>query len=190
MCMTDAIPQIELGLGDALERVVIVDDTQEIESIPALATEVPGLLTAEAARDLAVAVNHLAVGGDFDVITDPVAFQTAYEAQLASEDPSQGWQEGVMRLVDFGKPDFSEIKVPYWTGSAITFFAADATTGLPYRVEAILAPQAKSISEDDYKALALSPVAPVPVASAATELSEEDKAFIEMMSESVEQPDN
>ncbi len=188
MCMTDAIPQIEFGLGDNLERIVILDESDSVDSIPALVSAVPGLMSPDCALQLAEAINHLAVGDGFDLISDPAAYQADYEARLAAEDPNQPWQEGVIRLSDFGRPDYSEIKAPFWNGTAVVFFAKDDFTGLPYRVEAVLAPKAQSLSEDDYKAVGLTAIATEPTPSAPKALSEEDKAFLEMMSGGVETP--
>lgn len=188
MCMTDGFPQIEFGLGDKLERIVILDDSDSVDSVPALISAVPGLLSPDCAMQLAEAINHIAVGDGFELISDPAAYQVDYEARLASEDPAQPWQEGVIRLSDFGRPDYAEIKVPFWTGTAVVFFAKDGFTGLPYRVEAVLAPAARSVNSDDYKALGLSPIVET-TSSAPKELSDEDKEFLEMMSGGVEVPD-
>lgn len=188
MCMTDGIPQIEFGLGDNLERIVILDDSDSVDSVAGLISAVPGLMSADCAMELADAINHLAVGDGFELIRDPQAYQTAYEARLASEDPSQPWQEGVIRLTDFGRPDYDQIKVPFWNGTAVVYFAQDNFSGLPYRVEAVLAPAPRNLGEDDYKALGLTPVVADTPPSAPKELSDEDKAFLEMMSSGVETP--
>ncbi len=39
--MTDGIPRIEFGLGDSLERIVILDDRNSVDSIAELTSAVP-----------------------------------------------------------------------------------------------------------------------------------------------------
>ena len=82
MCMTDGFPQIEFGLGDKLERIVILDDSDSVDSVPALISAVPGLLSPDCAMQLAEAINHIAVGDGFELISDPAAYQAVSYTHL------------------------------------------------------------------------------------------------------------
>ncbi|MQQ09342.1 hypothetical protein GFB49_12820 [Epibacterium sp. SM1979] len=185
--MADELPNIDLALGAGSEYMVVVDDAQKASDLGQLLALAPGLLDPEAALVLAQAVNHIAQGHGFSVIEDPAEFASAYQAQLAKEDPSEPWQEGVIRLVDFGVPDFEEIAAPILTGETLVFFARDGFTGLPYRVEVALNP-ATSVGADDYKALDLEPLGDDEDPFAEEELSDEDKAFLDSL-ETTTDPD-
>ncbi len=178
--MADELPNIDLALGAGSEYVVVVDDDQKASDLKQLLSLAPGLLDPEAALVLAQAVNHIAQGNGFSVIDDPAAFATDYQAQLATEDPNAPWQEGVMRLTDFGVPDFAEITVPTLTGETLVFFARDGFTGLPYRIEVALN-STTSVGEGDYKALDLEAIGEDDDPFAEEEMSDEDKAFYESL---------
>ncbi|NIZ63046.1 hypothetical protein DL239_18940 [Sedimentitalea sp. CY04] len=178
--MADALPNIDFVRTAEAEYVVIIDDAQKTADLTQLLTMVPGLAQPEAATTLAKAVNHISQGRGFSVITDPSAFAQAYNAQLAGEDVNTPWQEGVIRLVDFGVPDFDEIQAPSLVNDQLVFFARDGFTGLPYRVETSLGAIA-SVSEDSYKALDLEPVEDDEEFDDEGELSEEDRAFMESL---------
>ena len=114
-----------------------IEDTTFSSLSDLLAAE-PGLLEAGAVGELARYVNHFARGDMYRVIEDPAAFEAAYHAKIAREDPNQPWQQNVMRLRDFGVPDFTAIHVPAIADNVLEFFARDAMTGLPYRVRAAI----------------------------------------------------
>ncbi|MBK0327025.1 hypothetical protein I5535_06910 [Rhodobacteraceae bacterium F11138] len=114
----------------------------------------PGLLAPDAASDLALYVNHFARDRDFVPIDDPQTYEKTYRARIESEDPAAPWQQNVMRLRDFGMPDFAEIRSAVLENGTLVFFAADALTGLPYRVCA----DVKRRTAPTYSPLALSPV--------------------------------
>lgn len=157
--MTDDIPQIILGLGDDSEYVVMVGEEEaEATTLSSLLSLAPGLRQPDAAIEAARAVNYLSQGADFRVIEDPPAFEEQYRETLASEDPSQPWAEGVVRLSDYGVPDFSEITAPAMNGTELVFYAVDDMLGLPYRVSIDLGATDPRLTDDDYKALDFTPV--------------------------------
>jgi len=157
--MTDAIPQVALGLGDNSEYVVMVGaDESEATDIAGLLALAPGLLQPAAATDAALAVNHIAQGAAFEVITDPAAFAAVYQARLATEDPTAAWSQHVVRLHDYGVPDFDSIKTPGITGTVLTYFAVDSHLGVPYRVDVDLAAPGVAVTDDSYKAMDLTPL--------------------------------
>ncbi|MEP1588456.1 MAG: hypothetical protein ABJR46_13155 [Tateyamaria sp.] len=177
------IPMVELILGEAMQPAVVVEARVEVASIPELIREAPELLVPEGAVPLAQSINFLAVGDGFQVIENPSSFRAAYEAQIAKEDPDTPWSEGVVRLIDYGVPDFDQISAPNWTGEALVFFARDTFTGLPYRVQIALGQGDASLSEQDYSALELFDIEEDEAASAEpVEMSAEDRAFLEEMS--------
>lgn len=156
--MTDAIPQVTLGLGEGSEYVVLIGE-QDLEAadIAGLFALAPALKQPEAALDAALAINHIAQGVAFEVITDPAAFATHYKAKLASEDPNADWSQDVVRLHDYGIPDFDVIKTPAVSGATLVYYAVDSYLGLPYRVEVNLASPEIAVTDDSYEALDLKP---------------------------------
>lgn len=135
--MAEDVPEIGLGLTGDAEPVVIVGGGQA-RDVAGLLRLAPGLATPAHAGALARAVNHLARGNEFRVIEDPAAFAAAYRAKIAAEDPEAEWVEGIVRLRDYGVPDFDAILPPDLQGDRIAFHAADRFLGLPYRVTARL----------------------------------------------------
>ncbi len=158
--MTDAIPQVALGIDEGAKSVVIIEGATQVSSLGALLTEAPGLLHPDGALTLARVINHLAVRNDWHVIEDPAAYEAGYRAQLGREDPDAPWQEGVLRLRDHGVPDFKGIAAPKMTGTRLTFFAADAAVGLPYRIEVDLSDPARAVDPALYRAVSLIPLPP------------------------------
>ena len=90
------------------------------------------------------------------MIEDPAAFRAAYEARLASEDPSRPRDQNLFRLVDYGVPDFDAIAPPTVSDDRLVFHAADDLIGLPYRVEARL--DAQGLAEPHFEPMPLTPV--------------------------------
>jgi hypothetical protein len=174
--MTDSVPQVVTGAGDDGRPVVLVETGGEIADLAGLIA-VAGLMQADAAEPLAIAVNHLAQGSDFRVIADPAAYEAAYRARLAQEDPAQPWRQGVFRLVDYGVPDFGTIEPPALKAQVLTFFAEHASLGIPYRVEADLGAAAPVVNDDSYRPLPLAPVAGAALDEQPGELSDEMKAL-------------
>lgn len=154
--MTD-IPQVDLGINEAARSVVIVEGASQVSDLAELISAAPGLMHPEAAGTLARAANHFAQGTDYQVITDPAAFEVAYRARVESEDPNAPWREGVLRLRDHGMPDFNEIMAPSLSGQKLVYFAKDSYVGLPYRVSVDLSNANASAA---YTALALKPLPP------------------------------
>lgn len=133
--MADDLPPLDLGLDDKGAPVVLLGRAGEAADMPGLLRLAKGMASPAHAAHLARAANHLAHGSDYRVILDPQAFAAAYRARLAQEDPQQEWREGVMRLSDFGVPDFASITPPRLEAGKLTFFAEDSFTGLPYQAE-------------------------------------------------------
>ena len=173
----DALPHLSLGLGDGNAPIVYVDDERIATDLADLLRTAPGAVQPAGAGPLAHAVNHFAQGSAFAVIDDPDGFAAQYRKTLAAEDPNAPWQEGVVRLSDYGVPDFDEIAAPTLTGRTLVFCAVDTFLGLPYRVSVDLS-AGRAPTDDDYRALDLQPVAADPAADTPRELSEEDRAFL------------
>ena len=133
--MSDNLPAIDRGLADDGTPVMLVGRDGRAADMAALLQLAPDLASQEHAAALALAVNHLAQTGGYRVIEDPASFEAAYRARLAHEDPAAPWQEGVMRLSDFGVPDFGSIHPPRFDGGHLRFFAQDSLLGVPYRVD-------------------------------------------------------
>jgi hypothetical protein len=154
--MADVTPEIELGLGEQETPVVLIgpDGSQsEAADMSGLLNLVPGLASPDHAADLARAVNHFAHASEYRIIDDPAAFAAAYQAQIAREDPNVEWQEGVIRLIDYGVPDFAEIQPPVFEGGKLVFYAVDVFLGLPYRVKT-----PELTAAPDYEPMELTPL--------------------------------
>lgn len=152
--MSDTVPHIDLGLTPSGEPVAIVGQAgAEARDMATLLRLAPGIALPAHAMDAALLVNHLAHGSAYQVITDPKAFEQAYRARLASEDPHAAFIDGVHRLRDFGMPDFTQIKPPRFEGHGLAFYAVDKALGVPYRVVA-----ADLTGTPDYTPLPLTPV--------------------------------
>jgi len=134
--MADDVPSVDLGLtADATPVILLGNQDETASDMATLLRLAPGLAAPAHATDLARAANHLAHGGDYRVITDPHAYEEAYRHRLAEEDPNAPFREGVVRLRDFGVPDFAAITAPRYEDGKLTFFAADMFLGVPYKVE-------------------------------------------------------
>ena len=59
-------------------------------------------------------------------------------AEAPAEDPNEPWREGMMRLRDFGIPDFTEIAPPKIEDGTLVYFARALFNGLPYRTKVTL----------------------------------------------------
>lgn len=157
--MTDDVPQIIFGLGNDSEYVVMVGEEEtEATTLANLLSLAPGLKQPEASLETARAINYLSQGPAFRIIEDPAAFEEQYRKKLASEDQSEPWAEGVVRLSDYGIPNFADIAAPSMSRSLLTYFAVDDMLGLPYRVDVDLASANIRVTDDDYRALDLEPI--------------------------------
>lgn len=133
---------------------VVIVDGEEIADIAALLARLPELLAPEGLCVLARMLSHLARGDAYQVIADVAGFEASYRARLASEADGP-WQEGVLRLRDFGVPDFSAMRPPRMEGDTLVFHASRRGSCLPYRVEAPL--DAEGPGSLRYVPLALTP---------------------------------
>lgn len=155
--MSDAVPHIDLGLTPGGEPVVIVGSAgEQARDMATMLRLAPGIALPAHAHDAALLVNHLAHGGDYRVIGDPQAFEAAYRAKLARENPSAPFRDGAPRLGDFGVPKFEEIKAPRFEGRSLVFYAEDRALGIPYRVTA-----AELTAAPDYVPVPMTPLPPV-----------------------------
>jgi hypothetical protein len=148
------LPEIIYTVSDEDGAPVAVADDVSYPAITDLVAALPGLTEPEAASELAQAVTHFARGRDYSVVTDSGAFEEAYRAQIAREDPNARWQQGVVRLIDFGMPNFGDIAAPVRDGAALIWTAADRYTGLPY---------AARVEMSDLSALTIKPMSLTPV---------------------------
>jgi hypothetical protein len=150
--MADPVPELALGLS-AEARPIVLLEAGEAEDMADLLRLAPALAAPEHAPMLARIANHLAQAGEYTVIEDPAAFAAAYRARLAEEDPSEEWEEGVIRLSDFGVPNFEEITPPVLKGERLVFYAVHAFLGVPYKAET-----ANLTATPSYEPLPLTPV--------------------------------
>jgi hypothetical protein len=155
--MADILPEVTLGTEDDGRPVVLVGEDGEAHDMGALLRLAPALAGPAHAALLAETLNHFAHGDEYRLIADPSAYAKAYRARLAREAPDVPFQEGVVRLRDYGVPDFDEIKPPSFDSGALRFFAEDSVLGLPYVVEA-----ADLTAEPSYEPLELDPLPSVP----------------------------
>jgi hypothetical protein len=149
--MTDQSETLRFALLSSGEIVVQVGTRAEAATL----SEFLALKPKASAIDLAKIINRLIHDRDFELIADPEAFKKAFNEKLASEDSSKPWAEGVIRLSDYGVPDFALLSAPAVEGGTLVYFATEATTGLPFRAEVNLAPGS---AEPGYLPMTLTPV--------------------------------
>jgi len=130
--MAEGLPPIEMDFAAHGAPVVIVAE-QEVSSTVDVLRIVPALSDPKWVRAYAGVVNHLAQGDDFKVIMDPSAFETNYRETYNAEDPQEQVPPGVVRLRNFGIPDFSSMHPPVMTGDTLVYFAENLFMGIPYR---------------------------------------------------------
>lgn len=130
--MADGLPPISMQYDQAGTPIVIVEQAkaQDLSEVIRLA---PALSDPHWVRAYARVANHLAQGDKFSLIVDPAAFEAEYRAAFAAEDPDEVPQAGVMRLRNFGMPDFAAIKPPEMQGGTLVYFARNTFMGIPYR---------------------------------------------------------
>ena len=147
--------KLELSL-DATGVIGLVNGSEELTDLAALQTRAPDA----PAKALAQVASALGKPG-YDAILDPAAYEAMTRARLANEDANMPWQPGVMRIRDFGLPDFNSIQPPARDGDTLTYFARDTHTGLPCKVVLTLG----AASEMSITPLPLTPMDgdPVPV---------------------------
>ena len=86
--------------------------------------------------ELCRALTHLWRGNKYRLIDKPDEYRDRYRQRLEAEDPHAAWQEGVVRLRDYGICDLSSIQLPRVDGNQLIFFVVDDYLGIPYRVTA------------------------------------------------------
>lgn len=133
--VADDLPEIALGLDGAARPVVLLGEAEEADDMAGLLRLAPALAGPAHALALARAANHFAAAAEYRVIENPAAFEAAYRARLAGEDPAAPFVAGVIRLRDFGVPDFTAITPPAFADGVLRFFAEHRFIGLPYRAE-------------------------------------------------------
>jgi hypothetical protein len=136
-------------------KVVVVNGSEEFDELSALLLRAPD---ADAAT-LAKVIAHLGPPG-YEVIEEPDRYAEDFAAKLATEDPDEPWRDGVVRLRDFGVPEFDSIVVPHRAGTHLTYFARDTYTGLPFRTEITLG----TAADVQYQPLPLKPLPDPPPA--------------------------
>ena len=154
--MADGLPPISLELSGSGAPYVIVGE-QQVSDLETLLRLAPGLAAPEWVKARAQLTNHMATGFEYEVILDPQAFEAAYMAQYNTEDPDEDVGPGVIRLIHYGVPDFTEIAPPAMEGSTLVFYAREAHLGVPYRVEV---PEGGTAT---YTPMALSPEPQTPI---------------------------
>ena len=126
---------LQLGRTEDGKCVIYFGTAGPFDRVTELLTSAPELLTPACAGELARAVNHVAHGSDFAVIVDPNCFAQDYMSRIEGEDPNAEWEEYVVRLRDFGVPDFGSIEPPTLDGGTLTYHAVGTYLGVPYKAE-------------------------------------------------------
>ena len=121
---------------DEADNPTIAHGDATITSYAELVRAIPELKNRDQLLDLCRALNHLWRGNAYRLIADPEAYRRRYDERIAAEDPDAAWQEGVVRLRDFGICDVSQIAPPGVVGDQLIFYVEDDYLGIPYRVTA------------------------------------------------------
>jgi hypothetical protein len=130
--MADGLPPISMEYDQNGAPYVIVQEAraadlaEAVRLAPALGDPLWVIVYAQVA-------NHLARGDKFITIVDPKAFEAKYRARYEAEDPDAEPRAGVMRLRQFGLPDFAGITPPQMQGDTLVFYAENSFMGIPYR---------------------------------------------------------
>jgi hypothetical protein len=128
-------PEVEVILSaDDEGRPLVRVGTARAGTLPALVGAAPELARPENLAAYCAAVNHLTYGSQYRLIRDPDAYRAKYQRRLHYEDPRQPWQEGVVRVCDFGVADTSQIQAPRLEGASVVFYVEDDYLGIPYCV--------------------------------------------------------
>ena len=131
--MSTHLPPFEfVQNADGLRQIIVEDQTcasvQECLSVdPSIADDL---------ASLSEVANFFARGYNYRVIHDVDAYRANYAERLASEDPNQEFQEGRIRLRDFGVADTKEMQPPRREGESLIFYVEEGVLGIPYRVTA------------------------------------------------------
>lgn len=130
--MADGLPPISMQYDQTGAPIVIVEQARAADLADVIRLA-PALSDPHWVRAYARVVNHLAQGDKFGLIVDPAAFEAKYRAAFDAENPDEEPQAGVMRLRNFGIPDFGAIKPPEMQGGDLVFYAENTFMGIPYR---------------------------------------------------------
>jgi hypothetical protein len=141
--------------NDKNQRMLSVGE-QQAATAAELVALVPDLARPESLPQYCAAVNYLAQGFRYRLIDDPDAYRTRYQRRLQAEDPLAPFQQGVLRLSDFGVCDTSAIQRPSRHNGAVIFYVEDDVLGIPYRVTAP-GPEHPE-GEAEYEPLPMSPL--------------------------------
>lgn len=150
-------PPVEFGEGiDAKtgDRIILIGNTQCMTASDIVRTAPQGV-SQQNAGAFAKAVNYLACGTAFRVIEAPQDYENNYRCRIATEDPSRPWTEGVMRLCDFGTPEFLAIEPPKIADRKLSFYAEDVITALPYVVHLDFSAESARLTQGDYAPMPL-----------------------------------
>ncbi|MEP4196230.1 MAG: hypothetical protein ABJL99_11425 [Aliishimia sp.] len=130
--MTDTLPEFIPGTDFETGAPTAVTGETTFQSLNALIEAFGSILDPENRTALATLFVHFARPYAYSLITDPAEYEADYRARLASEDPSQPWNEGPARLSDFGIPEFSDVKAPTLTGTVLQCWVRDSYSDLAY----------------------------------------------------------
>ncbi len=126
--------EIQFNFSADNDKPVLEIEGTRFATLPALMLAVPELKQPEHLSRYCAALNHLAYGLEYRVITDSDAYRARYEAKYQAEDPEAPFEEGITRLHDFGYCDTSEIQAPRLDGGSVVFYVEDDFLSIPYRV--------------------------------------------------------
>ncbi|MCX7560260.1 hypothetical protein OS190_11830 [Sulfitobacter sp. F26204] len=130
--MSDGLPPISTIVNDQGAPVVIVGDAQ-VTNAKELIEAAPALQKPEWIRVYANILNHMAHGYKYELIIDPDEFQAQYMKAYEAENPEEKAVAGLVRLHNYGIPEFSEIAAPTYEGETLTFFVRENYLGIPYK---------------------------------------------------------
>ncbi len=120
--------------NNAEDQPEAVADGVTIGSLAGLLKAAPELTEAGGLGRYCEALNHFTHGEQFRMIYDPAAFREKYERRLQAEKTDEPFQDGAVRIGDFGVCDTSGIASPTANGETVIFFVEDDYLGIPYRV--------------------------------------------------------
>jgi hypothetical protein len=148
--------EINIAFSSDDDRPVVEVGAARVATLADLVRAAPALKQPDQLPLYCRALNHLKFGTEYRLILDPDAYRARYQRRLESEDPKAPWQEGVVRVRDFGVCDTSEITAPRMEAGAVIFYVEDDFLGIPYRVDAPAPDHPEG--EINYEPLPMSPL--------------------------------
>lgn len=130
--MAEGLPPVSLDVNGNGAPVVIVGEAR-VNNAQELLAAAPMLTNDEWVRAYAKIVNHIAHGYKYDLILDPAAFETQYMKEYEAEDPNETPVPGLVRLHNYGIPEFGEITAPAFDGETLVFYVRETYLGIPYK---------------------------------------------------------